>query len=195
MSNEVEGYPASSDLVLVSIIPSPHDLEIARVLGWYRIPLRYAPKIVHVDFLAFYQPGSFGINNRWQIRHIAAVRGVELTTRGELLRDEPDHPRAHEEYFKLQIGPLIALPQSIKAGKWKRITFIYTMGDLLLRAKTMSDLVVRNAQREILWRTIRERAHKQGEYSTETQIEDPDILKYLSELQLLAEESEWYQTI
>ena len=59
----------------------------------------------------------------------------------------------------------------------------------------MSDLVVRNAQREILWKTIRERVHKQGEYSTEVQIEDPDILKYLGELQLLAEESEWYQTI
>ena len=34
--------------------------EIARLLGWYRIPLRTAPKVVAVDYLAFYQPSAFG---------------------------------------------------------------------------------------------------------------------------------------
>jgi len=51
---------ASSSLVLVCLLPSPRDLEIARLLGWYRIPFRTAPKVVTVDALAFYQPGSFG---------------------------------------------------------------------------------------------------------------------------------------
>ena len=46
-------------LVLVAFIPTPRDLEIARVLGWYRIPLRSAPKVIAVDYLAFYQPASF----------------------------------------------------------------------------------------------------------------------------------------
>ncbi|NJN44676.1 MAG: hypothetical protein HC806_08140 [Anaerolineae bacterium] len=54
-------YPEPTSLLLVAIIPSPRDLEIARVLGWYRIPLRRAPKVVAVDYLAFYQPtGGFG---------------------------------------------------------------------------------------------------------------------------------------
>ena len=42
-----------SDLILVAIIPSVRDMEIARLLGWYRIPLRTAPKVIAVDYLAF----------------------------------------------------------------------------------------------------------------------------------------------
>ena len=48
-----------TSLILVAVLPTPRDLEIARVLGWYRIPFRTAPKVVAVDYLAFYQPGSF----------------------------------------------------------------------------------------------------------------------------------------
>ncbi len=87
-------YPSPEALVLVAIIPSRRDLEIARLLGWYRIPLRRAPKVINVDFLAFYQVGDFGPEHRWQIEQFAEVRGHELTTRRELFRDQPDHPRA-----------------------------------------------------------------------------------------------------
>src|SRR6185295_15045247 len=94
-----------TSLVLVCLLPAPRDLEIARLLGWYRIPLRTAPKVVAVDCLAFYQPAAFG-GHGGQIEFIAEVRGHELTTRAELLKDEADHPRAKEEYYKIQIGRL-----------------------------------------------------------------------------------------
>jgi len=103
-----------TDLILVCLIPSPRDLEIARLLGWYRIPLRTAPKVVAVDYLAFYQPSAFG-ERGGQIEFIAEVRGHELTTRGELLRDERDHPHANEEYFKIQLGGLEKLREPIRA--------------------------------------------------------------------------------
>src|SRR5512142_169878 len=102
---------SSTDLVLVCVMPSPRDLEIARLLGWYRIPLRTAPKVVAVDHLAFYQPSGFG-EHSGRIEYTAAVRGHELTTRAELLKDEPNHPRAHEEYYKLALGGLEKLPQA-----------------------------------------------------------------------------------
>src|SRR5512136_2615360 len=87
-----------TDLILVCVLPGPRDLEIARLLGWYRIPFRSAPKVVAVDSLAFYQPGTFGeLGGR--IEFLAPVRGHELTTRAELMQDEPGHPRAAEEYF------------------------------------------------------------------------------------------------
>ena len=38
--------PNPSDLILVTYMPSPRDMEIARLLGWYRIPLRTAPKVI-----------------------------------------------------------------------------------------------------------------------------------------------------
>lgn len=146
-----------SSLILVAVINSPRDLEIARLLGWYRIPLRWAPKVVAVDFLAFYQTGTFGEEGGY-IRYVAPVRGQELITRIELLRDEPDHPRAHEEYYKLQLGPLERLPAPLPADKWRRITFLYTTGEYLLNARTINDLVVQSEERRLLWQALRERS-------------------------------------
>ena len=147
----------STDLILVCVMPGPRDLEIARLLGWYRIPFRTAPKVVAVDFLAFYQPGIFG-EAGGRIEILAPVRGHELTTRLELLRDEPDHPRASEEYFKIQLGPLERLARPIIAEKWRRLTFLYTTGEYLLKAQTLNDLVVQSDERQILWQSLRERA-------------------------------------
>ena len=161
-----------TDLILVCLLPTIRDLEIARLLGWYRIPLRTAPKVVAVDYLAFYQPSAFG-ERGGQIEFIAEVRGHELTTRRELLRDEKDHPRANEEYFKIQLGGLEKLPIPISADKWKRLTFLYSTGEYLLNAKLLNDLVVQNEEREILWKNLRERAENEQLYKTD--LPDADI--------------------
>src|SRR5215216_4259707 len=170
----------STDLVLVAFLPTPRDLEIARLLGWYRIPLRTAPKVVAVDYLAFYQPSAFG-ERGGQIEFIAEVRGHELTTRGELSKDEADHPRAKEEYYKIQIGGLEKLKEAIVADKWKRITFLYTTGEYLLKAKTLNDLVVDGDERQLLWQSLRERAENEQLYKTDLPDVDipPDVLMAL----------------
>src|ERR1700752_1381228 len=152
-----------TSLVLVCLLPSPRDLEIARLLGWDRIPLRTAPKVVAVDYLAFYQPSAFG-ERSGKIEYVAAVRGHELTTHGELLKDEADHPRAREEYYKIQLGGLEKLPQPIVADKWKRLTFLYTTGEYLLNAKLLNDLVVQSEERDLLWKSLRERAENEQLY-------------------------------
>lgn len=166
-----------TSLILVCILPTPRDLEIARILGWYRIPLRSAPKVVAVDYLAFYQPASFGAAGE-QIQFVAQVRGHELTTRADLLRDEPEHPHANQEYFKIQIGPLERLKTPIKAEKWKRITFFYTTGEYVLKAQTLNDLVVTSDERQLLWQSLRDRAEHEQTYKTglpELEL-PPDIL-------------------
>jgi hypothetical protein len=155
-----------SSLVLVCLLPTPRDLEIARLLGWYRIPLRTAPKVVAVDYLAFYQPSAFG-ERGGQIEFIAPVQGHELTTRGELLKDETDHPRAREEYYKIQIGALEKLARTIVSEKWKRVTFLYTTGEYLINARTLNDLVVDGDERLLLWRSLRERAENEQLYKTD----------------------------
>ncbi len=169
-----------TDLILVALLPTPRDLEIARLLGWYRIPLRTAPKVVAVDYLAFYQPSAFG-ERGGQIEFIAEVRGHELTTRGELLKDEAAHPRAREEYFKIQLGGLEKLKEPIKTDKWKRITFLYSTGEYLNNAKLMNDLVVQNEERQILWKNLRERAENEQLYKTDLPKADipPEILMAL----------------
>ncbi|MDX1379166.1 MAG: hypothetical protein R3307_09970 [Anaerolineales bacterium] len=161
-----------TDLILVCLLPKPRDLEIARLLGWYRIPLRTAPKVVAVDYLAFYQPSAFG-DRGGQIEFVAQVRGHELTTRGDLLKDEVDHPRAKEEYYKIQIGSLEKLSNPVKSEKWKRLTFLYTTGEYLQKAKTLNDLVVNGDERQLLWRSLRERAENSQLYKTD--LPDSDI--------------------
>lgn len=146
-----------NSLALVAVMNDPRDLEIARVLGWYRIPLRSAPKVIAVDYLAFYQTGAFG-TQKWCIQYIAPVLGYELLTRADLLKDEPDHPHAQHEYYKIQLGPLETLPQPVIAEKWRRITFFYTLGEHLLQASTITELIVDSEERSLLWRSLRERA-------------------------------------
>lgn len=190
MTNK-QTIPADTDLILVAILPDPSDLELARLLGWYRIPFKNAPKVISVDYLAFYQTAAFDDQNKWQIRFIAPVRGHELTTRSQLFRDQTDHPRANEEYYKIQIGDLIRLNRPIMADRWRRITFFYTTGILLKNASSIRDLVVEGEEREILWKSLRERALQSNETNTlqsELDYFDIDFLKILSEWDKIKEQ-------
>ena len=151
-------------LLLLGILPSPRDLEIARVLGWYRVPLKSSPKVIEVDYLAFYQGANFGEQHRWKVEFFAEYHGHELTTRAELLRDQPDHPRANEEYFKIQLGPILPVEPPIVSAGWKRITFLFTTGELFNQAETINDLVVRTEERAVLWKKLRERNREMNRY-------------------------------
>ncbi len=147
-------YP--EDLILVAIIPSPRDLEIARVLGWYRIPLQTAPKTILVDWIAFYQPASFGME-RWSIRSIARIMGVELVTRYEILQEEWNHPRAKEPYYKVQLGQLQRLENPILSERWRRISFLYTIGERFMQARFVEELRIRSSvERDLLWRILKD---------------------------------------
>jgi hypothetical protein len=167
-----------TSLILVAVMNNARDLEIARLLGWYRIPLRTAPKVIAVDHLAFYQTGAFG-SDKWQIQYTAPVQGNELTTRAELLRDELDHPSARAEYYKIQLGPLERLVKPIPAGSWRRITFLYTTGEYLLNAETVSDLVVHSEERQWLWQSLRERLSQEHSYQVPQADIDPAVLAQL----------------
>jgi len=145
------------DLVLVALCKTPRDLEICRLLGWYRIPLASAPKTLRVDWLALFLPAAFGAE-RWSVRHLAQVRGYELRRRDELFLDEPDHPRAGEPYYRVDLGPLQSLPRPIPARRWRRIAFLYTTGERLLTADDVRDLRVPLTHTDDrLWRLLRER--------------------------------------
>jgi hypothetical protein len=175
-------------IVLVAFLPTPKDLEIARLLGWYRIPLRTSPKMIEVDYFAFFQGGSFNVDHRWRIEHMAAYQGHELTTRSEILRDEPTHPRAKEEYYKVQLGSMVQLDKPIIADKWKRLTFLFTTGELLNSATTLNDLVLEESEREVLWRSLRERALSSQWYRTKSEQSKDSMQEVLRWLSLLNKE-------
>jgi len=174
-----DSYLSPDALILVAIIPTPEDLQVARVLGWYRIPYRTAPRILNVDFLAFYQPAAFQ-TRRWKIEFLAPVLGYELTTRSELFQDDVDHPRADEEYYKIQLGTVNPLNHPIGAGDWKRFTFLYTTGEHFRGAKILTDLTVAPTERRRLWKALRERRISESGYKTELDDLDSIPLDILS---------------
>jgi len=174
-------------LVLVAVMPSPKDMEIARMFGWYRIPLRLAPKLIDVDYILFYQTGKFPSGHQSVIEAYAEVKGHELTTRSELLRDEPAHPNANEEYFKVELGPLCFLETPIRTKKWKRISFFYTLGNLVNEAEIVNDLVLRTDDREMLWKSIREKSLLVygGTEKKVNSVPDCDLIKFLEQVIIL----------
>jgi hypothetical protein len=84
-----------------------------------------------------------------------------------LLQDEVDHPRADEEYFKVQLGSVKPLSHPIGAGDWKRFTFLYTTGEYFRGAKNLTDLTVAPSERRMLWNALRERGTSLTSYQTE----------------------------
>jgi hypothetical protein len=175
-------------IVLVAVLPGPRHLEIARLLGWYRIPLRTAPKLLSVDYVAFYQPGSFG-DQGGKIAYLAPVIGHELVTRIELLHEEPDHPRAREEYFKLQLGGLIPLPNPIRADRWRRFAFFYTTGEYVQNSDTLADLIVKPDERKLVWSALRDRAAAGADYLPVDWPPEPDPVLLEQLLALMRQDS------
>ena len=130
-------YP--EDRVLVAVMPNPRDLIIAREQHWYRIPQKKAPRGIYAEYIAFYFTKAFG-EMRWAVHFYARRLGHELVRRIDLLPDEPDHPRAYEPYFKIQLGPLQRKEPPILSSSWRRITFIHTTWDRFIVATDIRDL-------------------------------------------------------
>ena len=128
------------DRVLVAVMTRPQDLEIARHQRWYRVPERYAPRGIYFEYVAFYLTAAFG-DERWSIPYYARCLGHELAARRDLLPGEPDHPRAGEPYYKLQLGALQRREPPIPSHRWRRITFIHTTWDRCGQRTTSGDLV------------------------------------------------------
>jgi hypothetical protein len=153
----IEGAAADAERVLVAVVPSVRDWERVQGEGWYRIPVRRAPSQIGAQYLAFYHTGAFDESLRWRIAHYAPIRGYRVARRDELLPEEPEHPRAADLYYRIEIGPLTALPAPIPSRRLRRITFISTTLALLLGAREVNDLWDRETARDRLYRALRAR--------------------------------------
>jgi hypothetical protein len=151
----MQGRVVTRSRVLVAVINNRRDFQIARDQGWYRIPVDNAPSRVGADFLAFYQTKAFG-DERWSVNYYAPVRRYLLAYRRALLPDEEDHPRSHDLYYRIEIGPLTRLPRPIPSLRLRRITFIPTTLKRLFQAQEINDLWCGSWEEEQLWRAFKE---------------------------------------
>lgn len=142
---------------LVAIMNNKADFARAASEHWYRIPVRSAPP--RVDFarlsrLAFYQTKVFA-DEKWAVNYHAEVRDVDRVKRVELLPKERDHPRAQDEYYRLEISDLERLPKPIPSRRWRRIVFIPTTIEKLFQAEEINDLYHESPLEDELWRHLK----------------------------------------
>ncbi len=135
---------------MVAILNKVKDFNRARDEGWYRIPVRSAPRLTHPDVLAFYQTKIFD-TDRWSISWFAEVKQVERLKRFQLIQDEPDHPRANDDYYCLRLGPLRRREQPIPSRVFRRVTFIPTMWQKFQQAEEINDLWDESPLEDKLW--------------------------------------------
>ena len=90
--------------VLVSVLKAPRDLGILLKKKWYRIPLEKAPR-KKFDYLAFYQPASFG-RNGGKIKYFAKPKEVTRVRRVDLLPEEVRNKNAKNIYLKYSFGKI-----------------------------------------------------------------------------------------
>lgn len=131
-------YP--EDRVLVGVMPDPADLVVAQEQHWYRVPVKHAPTGIHAEYVAFYFTKKYPEELRWGIHFYARRTGHEMVKRVDLLPDQPDHPCAQQEYYKLQLGPIKHKEPPIVSVRWRRITFIQTTWDRFVNAREVNDL-------------------------------------------------------
>lgn len=141
--------------VLVAIMNNWRDFAIAREEHWYRIPVKRAPtRAINAPILAFYQTKVFG-PEAWAINYWARAWKWKVIKRIELFPEEVSHPRAHDDYYKIHLGELERLPHPIESKKWRRITFIVTTWERLMRAKEVGELLHGDIWEERLYRMLR----------------------------------------
>jgi hypothetical protein len=154
--------------VLVAIMNHPRDLAIARDQHWYRIPVAKVPERgVNAPILAFYQTKAFA-EEKWSINYYAQAPTWEVVRRIDLLPEEPQHPRAHERYYKVHLDELCRLPHPIVSRKWRRIAFIVTHWERLQAAHEISELLHGTIWEEHLWKALR----KMGRLAEEDDLDE-----------------------
>jgi hypothetical protein len=131
-------YP-SDTAVLVAVVASQADWERIHQEHWYRIPINHAPQRIGATLMAWCPTRACG-DERGQVRWYAPIERVRLATRVQLFPNEPDHPRAHQHYWRIEVGDLKTLPRPILARRQRRMTFIPTRWERLLQATDVADL-------------------------------------------------------
>jgi hypothetical protein len=125
-------------IVLVGVLKDRRDFNILLTGKWYRIPVTHAPRR-RFAYLAFYQPAPFGRQGK-RIRYYTRVLNWRVIKRGDLLPDEPSHPRARDYYLQVRVGKIKKLPRPIRNIIPRRISFGFTTLNHLLKSKDILQL-------------------------------------------------------
>lgn len=142
-------------IVLVAVLKSPRDLNMLLKKQQYRIPVLYAPK-KKADYIAFYQPSSFGKSGSC-IRRYAKAKGWKIVKRKSILPGEKDHPGANEDYYLVNVGRVQKLRMPVTNKTHMRVSFGFTTLATLLGARDVGKLFDVPPIEDIMFHALRRR--------------------------------------
>ncbi len=136
--------------VLVAIMNNKTDFAILRDQGWYRIPVRSAPKSGLPEWLAFYQTRIFD-DEAYAVNYFGKVRDIEIVPRHKLFPNEIPSTKSDQLYHQIHLESLETLPQPIFSRRWRFIVFIPTTWAKFTTAAEINDLYDESPLEDRLW--------------------------------------------
>ncbi|MFB2972047.1 endonuclease domain-containing protein [Aerosakkonema sp. BLCC-F183] len=140
--------------VLVGILNTRLDLEIARDRHWYRIPVDSVNKFLKLrwppQWIAFYQPGTFG-KQAYAVRYYAQINQISEVFRWELFPELPNDYQSKKRYYKLEFSSLQRLPTPIVCRRARHLVFIQTTWKKFTNAVEINDLYDESPLEDKLW--------------------------------------------
>lgn len=140
-------------IVLVCVLKNKKDLRILLKENWYRIPMAFLPRRKFA-YLAFYKPVVFGRFGK-RIQYYARVFSSQTAKRVDLLPKEKNHPRAHDDYLKVELAWVKKLAHPIKNIIPRRVSFGFTTLKSLLKAGDILELYGVSPTEQIVERGLR----------------------------------------
>lgn len=144
----------NNSTLLVCIINNAGDLQIAKDLHWYRIPIDKADKLLKKHWpprwIAFYHSGAIK-EQPHMIKYYAKVSKIVKATRQELFPYEKKNYKSSRQYYKIVIDKLFTLHKPILSRRWRRIVFIQTTYNKFKNAIEINDLYSGSKLEDILW--------------------------------------------
>ena len=136
--------------VLVAVMNNKADFAILQEQLWYRIPVASAPKRWPPKYLALYQTKIFE-NEGYAVNYYGAVRDVQVVERKELFPNEIESAKAERKYYRVRLESLEKLATPIQSKRPRRLVFIPTTWQKLIRANGINDLFDESPLEDALW--------------------------------------------
>jgi REase_MTES_1575 len=135
--------------VLVALMPNYEDWRILHEQLWYRIPVEKAPPIVQtgaVQYLAFYHTNRFAPDLKWKIVKYAKIKQISVVHRRDLFNPAFDAPqKANNQYYKMELEPLLALNVPFVSRRGHRMVFLPTTEQQLFSGQTDFNSLFKNS--------------------------------------------------
>ena len=143
----------NQNTVLVVLMNSKSDFEIAQKFNWYRIPVISAPPIVKnnsAKYISFYHTKIFE-KEKYSIKWYAEIKKITIVKRKELFPNLSFDNKSENNYYKIEFGNLIALPKEILSLRPRRLLFIQTTEEKFFIAREINHLFNDSPLEDILW--------------------------------------------